>query len=52
MFRDITEEKSERLRMARELDALTWVGRIREALDENRFVLYAQPIVPHRWSAQ
>ena len=24
----------------------TWVGRIREALDEDRFVLYSQPIVP------
>ncbi len=33
VFRDITEEKSERLRIRRELDALTWVGRIREVLD-------------------
>jgi PAS domain S-box-containing protein len=48
VFRDITEEKSERLRISRELAALTWVGRIREALDENRLVLYAQPIVPLR----
>jgi PAS domain S-box-containing protein len=46
VFRDITEEKSERLRVKRELAALTWVGRIREALDENRLVLYSQPIVP------
>jgi PAS domain S-box-containing protein len=48
VFRDITEEKSERLRVKRELAALTWVGRIREALDENRMVLYSQPIVPLR----
>ena len=46
VFRDITEEKSERLRVKRELAGLTWVGRIREALDENRLVLYSQPIVP------
>ena len=46
VFRDITEERSERLRIKRELDALTWVGRIREALDEDRLVLYSQPIVP------
>jgi EAL domain-containing protein (putative c-di-GMP-specific phosphodiesterase class I) len=32
----------------RELTALTWVGRIREALDEDRLVLYSQPIVPLR----
>jgi PAS domain S-box-containing protein len=48
VFRDITEEKSERLRVKRELAALTWVGRIREALDENRLILYSQPIVPLR----
>jgi PAS domain S-box-containing protein len=48
VFRDITNEKSERLRLTRELAALTWVGRIREALDEDRLVLYSQPIVPLR----
>jgi PAS domain S-box-containing protein len=48
VFRDITDEKSERLRVKRELDALSWVGRIREALDEDRFVLFSQPIVPLR----
>ncbi len=46
VFRDITEEKSEQLRIERELSALTWVGRIREALDEKRMVLYSQPVVP------
>jgi PAS domain S-box-containing protein len=48
VFRDITGEKAERLRVTHELAALTWVGRIREALDENRFVLFSQPIVPLR----
>jgi PAS domain S-box-containing protein len=46
VFRDITEESEERQRRQRELDALTWVGRVRDALDEDRFVLYSQPIVP------
>ncbi len=46
VFRDTTDEHSDRVRIKRELAALTWVGRIREALDENRLMLYAQPIVP------
>jgi PAS domain S-box-containing protein len=46
VFRDITDEKAEQLRVQRELDALTWLGRIRDALDEDRFVLYSQPIIP------
>ena len=41
-----SEERSERLWIQRQLASLTWVGRIREALDEDRFVLYSQPIVP------
>ncbi len=46
VFRDTTEEKAERARAQRELNALTWIGRIRDAIDEDRLVLYAQPIVP------
>jgi PAS domain S-box-containing protein len=46
VFRDVTEEKREEEALRRELAALSWVGRIRGALDENRFVLYSQPIVP------
>jgi PAS domain S-box-containing protein len=46
VFRDITEEKKEQTAAQRELDALTWIGRIRDAIDENRLVLYSQPIVP------
>lgn len=45
VFRDFTEEKAERLRVKRELAAVTWVGRIRRALDDDKFVLYSQPIV-------
>src|SRR6202044_170544 len=46
VFRDATEEKKEEAALRRELAALSWVGRIRDALDEDRFVLYSQPIVP------
>jgi PAS domain S-box-containing protein len=46
VFRDITEEKAERLRLKGELAAMTWVEKIREALDEDRLVLFSQPIVP------
>ena len=46
VFRDISDEMAERQRVKRELDSLTWLGKIREALDEDRMVLYAQPIVP------
>ncbi len=46
VFRDITEEKKEQTAAQRELDALMWVGRIRDAIDESRLVLYSQPIVP------
>jgi PAS domain S-box-containing protein len=46
VFRDTTEETAERTRVDRELAALAWVGRIRDAIDEQRLVLYSQPIVP------
>jgi PAS domain S-box-containing protein len=46
VFRDITEERKEQTAAQRELDALTWIGRIRDAIDEDRLVLYTQPIVP------
>ena len=46
VFRDTTHERADEERVQRELDSLSWVGRIREALDEDRLVLYSQPIVP------
>jgi EAL domain-containing protein (putative c-di-GMP-specific phosphodiesterase class I) len=52
VFRDITEKILDRQRVKRELEALSWVGRIREALDEDRLVLYSQPIVPLRGGRQ
>ena len=45
-FRDLTEEKDAHADMQRELAALSWIGRIRDAIDEDRLVLFAQPIVP------
>ena len=46
VFRDTTAERAGHAEAQRELDVLTWIGRIRDALDEDRFALYAQPIVP------
>jgi PAS domain S-box-containing protein len=45
VFRDITEENDKRASVQRDLAALSWIGRIRDAIDENRLVLYSQPIV-------
>ena len=46
VFRDTSTERAEEDRVRRELDTLAWVGRIRDALDEDRLVLHSQPIVP------
>jgi PAS domain S-box-containing protein len=46
VFRDISEERGELGRVRLDLAALSWLGRIREALDEDRMVLYSQPIIP------
>ncbi len=46
VFRDTSDEHAEHERIRRELDTLAWVGRIRDAIDEDRLTLYSQPIVP------
>ncbi len=46
VFRDTSAEHAKQDRAKRELDTLAWVGRIQDALDQDRFVLYSQPIVP------
>jgi PAS domain S-box-containing protein len=46
VFRDTSADEAEEDRVRRQLDTLTWVGRIREALDEGRMTLYSQPILP------
>jgi PAS domain S-box-containing protein len=45
VFSDMTERLARESRLQQDLDALTGVERIREALDHDRLVLYAQPIV-------
>jgi PAS domain S-box-containing protein len=45
VFEDITERANEQIKVERELEKLAWVGRVRDALDNGRFVLYSQPIV-------
>lgn len=46
VFRDASLEHAEEDKAQRELDTLVWVGRVRDALDEGRMLLYSQPIVP------
>lgn len=46
VFRDATEERAEQLRARRELETVHWLGRVREAIDDDRLVLYSQPIIP------
>jgi PAS domain S-box-containing protein len=42
---DITDRKERESRLQHDVGEALWLGRIRDALDEDRFVLYAQPIV-------
>jgi PAS domain S-box-containing protein len=42
---DITERKEHETQLEQDVGAALWLGRIRDALDEDRLVLYAQPIV-------
>ena len=45
VFGDITERRARDRRVRGDMESLAWVGRVRDALAEDRFVLYAQPIV-------
>jgi PAS domain S-box-containing protein len=45
LFEDITERQAAASRVERDLVKLAWLERIQEALAEERFVLYSQPIV-------
>jgi PAS domain S-box-containing protein len=45
VFRDKTAELAEQTRAEREFNALAWVARTRNALDDGLLVLYAQPIL-------
>ena len=45
VFTDITERKAHAERMRRQLESLSWSGRLRHALAHHQFVLAAQPII-------
>jgi len=45
VFDDISQRKETEDRLQREADKLAWIARIQEALAEDRFMLYAQPII-------
>ena len=44
VFTDIGERKQSERRLLGEVERVSWVGRIREALDAERFAVYAQPL--------
>jgi PAS domain S-box-containing protein len=45
VFRDVTERRAREREEEQRLERMAWVGRIRDALDHDRLVLYTQPIV-------
>ncbi|HEY4809838.1 MAG TPA: PAS domain S-box protein [Solirubrobacteraceae bacterium] len=45
VFRDISERRRSEGQAQRELDEMSWIGRLRDAMDEDRLVVAAQPIV-------
>jgi EAL domain-containing protein (putative c-di-GMP-specific phosphodiesterase class I) len=51
VFSDATERRATQEALRHKLDALSWIGRVQDALREDRFVLYAQPIIDLRTGA-
>ena len=45
IFHDVSERKQADERARRELDEMSWVGRLRDAMDEQRLVIAGQPMV-------
>lgn len=45
---DITERKDREVRFEQNVNEAVWLGRIRDAIDDDRLVLYRQPIVDLR----
>jgi PAS domain S-box-containing protein len=45
VFRDISERKKASSLAERELEEMSWIGRVRDAMNEDRLVLATQPIV-------
>jgi len=46
--RDTSEENLKEDGFSNEIDTLVWVGRVRDAIDDNRIIFYAQPILSLR----
>jgi PAS domain S-box-containing protein len=46
VFRDAAVDSEQRQRIQQELEALAWLGRVRDALEDDRLCLYSQPIMP------
>ena len=51
VFADTTERKAREARMEQDVETLSWIRRIKEGLSEDRFELFAQPIVDLRSGA-
>jgi PAS domain S-box-containing protein len=45
VFEDITDRKQRQESMERDVETLSWIGRIQDALADDRFELFGQPIV-------
>jgi PAS domain S-box-containing protein len=45
VFEDITDRKQRQESMERDVETLSWIGRIQDAVAEDRFELFVQPIV-------
>jgi PAS domain S-box-containing protein len=48
VFEDITDRKAHQQSLERDVETLSWVARVQDALEEDRFVLFAQPIIDLR----
>jgi PAS domain S-box-containing protein len=45
IVQDVTERKAKERHLERHVETLRWIGRMQEAFEQDRFVLYAQPII-------
>jgi EAL domain-containing protein (putative c-di-GMP-specific phosphodiesterase class I) len=45
LFSDVSERRAREARVRHDLEDLAWVGRINDAIEQDRLVLHAQPII-------
>ncbi len=45
VFRDVSDRKAKEDEARHRLGELSWLGRVRDAIDQDRLLVYAQPIV-------